>query len=246
MSLPGVSTKKSINVEETLNTNPDLVILPLSLKDSVSQFEAVGVPTIVVNPESAELIEEAVTIIGKATGKEELAKIYNDYNKNKLDEIEKKLQSINEKPSVFLAGNSSFLSTVPKSYYQNEMIEKAGGISVSKDIDGTSWTSINKEQLLLWQPDFIVVVNDASYTIDSIKQDSTLAGLKAIENDKIFKMPSKLENWDTNNSSSTLGVLWLASLLHSDIYSKEEMKQDAIYFYETFYNFTPNDAVLDL
>ena len=44
LELPAVGSGKGVNVEETAALEPDLVVLPLKLKDSVEQFEALNIP----------------------------------------------------------------------------------------------------------------------------------------------------------------------------------------------------------
>ena len=245
LDLPGVSTKKDINVELTLNQNPDLVILPLSLKNSAESFTQVGVAVIVVNPESSELIAEAITIIGKATNKEKEALAFNNYNASKIVEIEDIMANIENRPTVYLSSSSSYFSTCPSGYYQTELIYLAGGISVSKDVEGSGWQIVNAEQLLSWKPQYFLYVCDAAYTKEDILNDQTINSLDAVKNN-LYRFPSLLENWDANNASSTLGVLWLASLLHEDLYSKSKFMDECRYFYKTFFNLDVTEEMLGI
>lgn len=234
LTLPGVSTKKDINVETTLKQNPDLVILPLSLKDSASSFTEVGVTTIIVNPESETLINESIEFIAKATGTTDRANKFFEYNENKYKELAELLVD-KSTPSVYLAGNSSYLETAPKEYWQTSMIELAGGISVSKELSSSGWVTINAEKLITWNPDYIFYVYDADYDASAFKL-AEFSGVKAVKNNQIYQIPSKLENWDTTGASAILGVLFVASVLHSDIYTEEMLKNDVSNFYKTFYN----------
>ena len=52
--------------------------------------------------------------------------------------------------------------------YQSDMIRLAGGINVAAAIEDTYWAEIDYEQLLLWNPDYIVMASDADYTVDDV------------------------------------------------------------------------------
>lgn len=239
LNLPGVSTKKDINVEETLAQEPDLVILPLSLKDSADTFTKVGVDVIVVNPESPKLVEETVDFIGKATGREDAAQKFNDYNKNTLAEVEALTKNIAEadRPTALVHDND--LEIAASSYYQNEMITIAGGKSVVTT-PGSSWTTVNIEEIINWNPEYIF------HTYGNRGDYSNLTGVSAVANNNIYEIPSKIENWDTPGASSTLGILYMFNVFHADLYSKTTLKADVINFYQTFFGFIPEDSLLGL
>ena len=57
-------------------------------------------------------------------------------------------------------------------------------------------------------------------------------------------MPGGIEEWDSPIPSGILGAMWLASVLHPEIYSAETFIGEAISFYENFYGFTPDRALL--
>ena len=77
LELPQVGSMKGINIEAIADLEPDLVILPLKLKDNADTLDDLGVKSIVVNPESDELLLEMLSLLAKATGKADQAKLLN-------------------------------------------------------------------------------------------------------------------------------------------------------------------------
>lgn len=71
LELPGIGTSKTINVEEVLVLNPDLVIISYRLKEFIPGFEALNIPVIGVEPESLENFLECVELVGQTIGEEE-------------------------------------------------------------------------------------------------------------------------------------------------------------------------------
>ena len=49
---------------------------------------------------------------------------------------------------------------------------------------------------------------------------------------------NEIEAWDSPVPGSVLGVLWLASVLHTEEYPVSMYEQAVTAFYETFYEFT--------
>lgn len=235
LGLPNVGTAKEFDLEGCVALEPDLVILPTRLKDAVESLEKFKINTIAVNPEDMDLLKEALTMVGKATGTENKANELIDCYDKKLAEM--KGLAIEEK-TVYLGGNSDFLSTATGQMYQDDMIGSAGAINVAADIDDTYWATISYEQLLGYNPDVIVIVPEAAYTKEDILNDKKLAPLKAVQNDKIYVMPDSFEAWDSPVPSGILGTMWLTSVLNEKNYSFDSFKEDVVEFYETFYDFT--------
>ncbi|MBU5425366.1 ABC transporter substrate-binding protein [Tissierella pigra] len=236
LELPNVGTAKEFNLEGTIALEPDLVILPIRLKDAVESLEKMGIKVIAVNPENMDLLKETLKIVGLATGTTERADRLISYYDNKYIQIEKLAGA--EKKKVYLGGNSDFLSTAAKNMYQNHMIEAAGGINVASDIDDTYWATISYEQLIAYNPDIIVIVPEADYTKDDIINDAKLAGINAVKNNRIYVMPDTFEAWDSPVPSSILGTMWLTFVINEDTQNFDDFKEEVANFYETFYDFT--------
>ena len=234
LELPSVGTAKEFDLEGCAALEPDLVILPLKLQESAEALEQLGINALVVNPEDMDLLEETLDLLGQATGSSERAHALMDYNAETEAEMAQLLADA-EKPSVYLAGNSSYLSTAGSKMYQNTLIELGGGENVAAELEDDYWADISYEQLLAWNPDVIVIAADADYTKEDLLADSQLAGLTAVQNGAVYALPSSFEAWDSPVPSGVLGIRWMASALHGDLYSLEQFRQDAADFYKEFY-----------
>ena len=124
-----------------------------------------GIPSIVVDPESYDKFNELIMIIGKVCGVEDKAAELTSYYDGIVDEVSS-LTKDAALPSIYFAGDSSWLHTCGGKMYQNEMAKIAGGECVTSSLDSDKWTDISVEQLLQWDPEYIFVVNYAEYSID--------------------------------------------------------------------------------
>ncbi len=243
LDLPNVGTAKEFDLEGCIALNPDLVILPIKLKDQISTLEEIGITVIGVNPENEELLIETITMIAKLTGVTDYEELINYYTE-KENEIKEVYANVTDKPRVYLAGNSSMLSTASANMYQNDLIEAAGGINVAKDIVDSYWVNVSYEQLIAYNPDYIIIVPESEYTKEDVMGDSNLSKIDAVKNNKVYEMPSNFEAWDSPVPSSILGKMWLTSILYKDLYSNDNFAEDVAYFYSTFYDFEIEKEVL--
>lgn len=248
LELPAVGSGKGINVEEIAALEPDLVILPVKLQESVAQLDALGIQSLVIDPETMDGFLTAMDLIGQAVGAQERAAQLGDYHRSVMEDVGTRCAQSQDKPTVYIAG-SDFLSAAGGGMYQNDLIETAGGINAAASLEGGSWTDISAEELISWDPDRIYMVSYAGYTREEILQDSRFSALSAMAQDGLnFQVfPSMIEPWDYPTPSSVLGIYWLAAQLHPDIVSADEYITAAKDFYQTYFGIevTTDDLMLD-
>lgn len=245
LSLPNVGTAKVFDLEGCIALEPDLVILPIKLKDQIKTLEDMGITVIGVNPENQELLEEMITMIAKLTGVEDYEELL-DYYKEKDSELKEIHDDVLDKPKIYLAGNSSLLSTATGKMYQNDLIETAGGVNVAVDVDDTYWANISYEQLIEYNPDYIIIAPEAEYTKEDVLNDNNLVGINAIKNNNVYEMPDEFEAWDSPVPSSILGKMWLTSILYEDKYPYDKFVDEVYDFYKKFYDFEIDKEVLNI
>ena len=122
--------------------------------------------------------------------------------------------------------------------YQNSLITNAGGANAAAGLTDDYWAEISYEQLLAWNPEYIILASDADYTVESVLQDANLAECAAVKNGNVYQLPNAIEAWDSPVPSSVLGSLWLASVLHPEAVTEADCSKRIDDFYETFYGFT--------
>lgn len=245
LDLPAVGSGKGINIEETAALAPDLVVLPAKLKDNVPSFEELKIPVIVVDPETQENFENCVSLLAKATGKTDRGKKLLTYYQDKTEEIQSLTKNL-DKPSVYLAAGSEYLSTCTSKMYQHELIALAGGKNVSEELTSGYWQKISPEQLVSWNPEYCFAVSYAEYTLDDIKNDSALKDIDAVKNGNVTSFPSEIEPWDYPTPSSILGIMWLTNRLHPEVYDEKTYLAEAQKFYQTYFEINVTEAQLGL
>lgn len=252
IGLPNVGSAKSFDLETCVAAEPDLVILPMKQKDTADALAELGIPAMLVLPESHAQIIEMFVLIGAAANVTGQVLTLTEYYGGKLAEAENLTQALTdeERPVVYIGGTSSYLTTAPGGMYQASLITAAGGVNAGRDIEGTSWTEISYEQLLTMDPDVIVIPTNnfatsaPEYTVEDILSDPQLSEVTAVKNGAVYQMTTGFEAWDSPAPSGILGTLWMLKTLHPELYDGEQFVADAQDFYQTFYGFTPDAAAL--
>jgi len=230
------SKREGINIETVASLNPDLVILfPHNQAEfTASKLATLGISTIIINPESLEEIRETNRLLGEVLGLEDRAKIVDKQFDNILKLLEKTKNLPQAQKKVVYFANSQLLDTVGKDMMQTDMIEWAGGINPAAKSDA-GFIKISPEQLIAWNPDVIVTSQKFQDDIEELYKEEKYQNVKAFKNKQIYRFPSVLEPWDYPNPSSYLGMLWLATKIHPELFSDVDFDKVADEFYYTLY-----------
>lgn len=249
LALPNVGTAKSFDLEACIAAEPDLVILPKRLKDAADALAEFGIPALLVDPEDAERLNEMILLIGEATpkalGEPKRAQDLGDFIDGHLDNLAQTLSLQEVTPvTAMMLGNSDRMTCAAADMYQSTVLTQAGAVNAVQELTGGDFAAFSYEELLVWNPQVIIVPPEAAYTVEDILSDPELAAIDAVQNGAVYQMPRDFEAWDSPVPSGVLGTLWLASTLYPDAYPRELYIQAAKDLYESFYGFTPDEALL--
>ena len=110
IDLPNVGSAKSFDLETCIAAEPDLVILPMAQQDTADTLAEMGIPAIVVLPESHEQLIEMFTLIGTATNSMEAAQTLIDYYTDKLAQVESLTASLTRSAPWFISAAPAAIS----------------------------------------------------------------------------------------------------------------------------------------
>lgn len=235
LRLPGIGWGE-IDINKCLSLKPDLVILPADMEGSVQTLEDAGVQVLLVTPDSRLLLQEMADMFGAVLGCKDAADTLVRYMDRVIDDLDDAVAE-SEMPTVYMAGEKSVLSTAGPRVYSGHLVNYAGGINVADEIKNFYWTKVSYEQVVEWNPAYIIISSKADYTVEDVLADPELAEVDAVKNGNVYQVPSNVECWDQLTPGSVLGALWLGSVLHPDLITEQTVNETAAEFYQTLYNY---------
>lgn len=251
----GGAGKESINVEEVLKVDPDLLIMMTSIDETIiSQADEMqkqmGKPVFVLDGDINKL-DEAYKFLGMIMGEEEKAKELAKYCNETLKNIEENVSKVNEdeKVNVYYAEGPNGLQTEPTGSWHAEVLDMVGGANVAQvAIKGDKGKSeVSMEQLLSWNPDLIISWDDerGGYYSEIFK-DPSWQDIKAVKDKEVYEIPNKPFNWFDRPPSVNriLGLRWMGNLLYPDIFDYD-MRDEVKEFYDKFYHYDLTEEEID-
>jgi len=209
--------------------------------EEADAYTNAGIPAITIRGETFEEVYETAEMLGFIFDKQERAEEFISFIKEKVAIVNSRVQDLDDadKPVILISGSGGVFTCASKGMFQNEMIEMAGGINAGKDIEGTKWARISAEDIILWDPDYIVLSNSMSEEDRlGVLNNETLQTVSAVKNGNVFIFPSTLGWWDFPLPQSILGINWLATIINPDAFSDINMLDLANEVYEFLYGYS--------
>lgn len=233
--------------EQIAPVQPDIVLMKTYMADKLgSPLEQIGIPVAYMDLESPDQFFRDIEAIGAMFDNPERVEEIKSFYQVRLDELQDGVAGIDpgDLPDVLLlqysdrSGEVAF--NVPSaSWLQTTMVSNAGGTPIWRDAaEGGGWTLVNFEQIAAWDPDVIILVNytgDPSEVVQNLKEDSNWNALRATKDGELYAFPGDFLSWDQPDTRWILGQLWLAKVIHPDLFSEWDMLDQAREFYTELY-----------
>ncbi len=218
------------NVEAVLQARPDLVLT--MQRDSAEQLAAFGLPCVYLAWREPEDLKACMSLLGEVLAKPAVALRYVRWFDATLARVSGGLRGLppQQRPRV--------LYLQPETLTQPRLIAEwwipaAGGISVTDDGRRTESRSFTLEQVLLWDPDVLILTTPQA--VQRLRADRVLSSLKAVRNGRLLVAPVGAHSWSNRTAEQPLTLLWAAQALHPDRFASVDLAAEAQQFYRSYF-----------
>ena len=176
------------NIENIIALKPDVVLVSTAsqIQNFTRTLDAQNIAYFVTNPNSLDDIYKSIYQIGEIFGTNERAYRLVDELKKRVAETETRTASA-EDVKVFVQIDKNSLYTVGKDSFITDLINRAGGESVTKDIT-TAYPKISKETALGLNPEAIILSESA----DNQEPNEVFANSPAVKNRRVYRVDADL------------------------------------------------------
>lgn len=225
---PVLETADGVDLEATMALAPDLAVT--MMQDIADQLNQNGIPCIVLQWDNTEDVKDAVALMGEVLGAQEVAGEYAAYFDETVERAAEIVEGIEGERVAVLYGDVESLKN--PHIISEWWIEAAGGRSVTKEKHVKGSLEYTMEELLAWQPE---VIFSSNTNIDEILSDANLAGIPAIEQGRVYAVPTVAHVWGNRTVEQPLTILWALNKMYPDLYGEDELATDIACFYKTFF-----------
>lgn len=243
-------TDFSVNIEELLKLEPDVVFQWVSQPESVESMEAAGLKVVALKYGTLAEMRNFFTLIGEVFKKEERVEFLLDY----FDERTKAVTDITsqipqeEWPQAIELYDED---TVVASGFMSYWIDGAGTVNPATELGGQAQNvDVNMEQIYTWNPDIIYIGNFSALKASDILENKIdgqdWSPVTAVQNAQVYKIPIGSYRWDPPSFESPLCLLWMAKNAHPEQFADIDMADELRQFYKDIFSYDISDEQIEM
>lgn len=183
-----------VNYEAITALQPDLVLAATQVNDhrNASIFENLGIPAFYLSSRSLEETLTSIEMVGELIGTREIADSAVAALRLRIDALRLLAARSGTRPRVLFLISAESLHSFGSESYMHDLIELAGGTSITADLDVVN-PILNDEFVLAMKPEVIVgTFGDGFEQADLLRNHPTWTLLPAIESGRVFDIDGDL------------------------------------------------------
>lgn len=240
------------NKEEVLKADPELLVyvtfLPSRRAATLAQVKRIEqtlhIPVVVVDG-TFDVLPETYRLLGQILDETARTEPLARYAECTLSDVRARAAAIppDQVVRVYYADGNDGLMTDPAGSIHTRLFEMVGARNVlaTSEQGLQKRTKISPEQLLIWDPDLILVYHAYGTPSDNstwsrLQTDSRLKTLSAIRAHEIYEVPYRPVNLMDHppSISRLLGIKWLGQLIYPEFYPYD-LNEESRRFFRLFY-----------
>jgi ABC-type Fe3+-hydroxamate transport system substrate-binding protein len=190
---PSIGLPLNPSIETIVALHPDLVLGSgeLSTLEFAGHLQRLGIPVFMVDPHGIEGIYASILNLGRALNREADADSVVAQLRKRVDAVKARVAD-KPKMRVFMAIWYDPVMTIGKRSFISELIEAAGGRSVTDDIS-QEWPEVSVETIVSRQPDALLIENGSKITVEELKVRPGWEHLRAVQQGRVYYTDDRIE-----------------------------------------------------
>jgi iron complex transport system substrate-binding protein len=192
LTKPSVGNLITPSIETILSLRPDLVIgvQPTGPMEATAELERAGIPIFLVSPHGIAGIMHSVETIGLALNRTQQADALVHSLQQRVDAVKARTQS-QPAPRIFMPVWYDPISTIGRNAFITEIVEAAGGRSVTDDL-ATEWPEISMEVVLERAPDALLLVRGGKMTLKVLQDRPGWSSMAAVKAKRVYYVDDRI------------------------------------------------------
>ncbi len=181
-SVEKVGDTQSPNIERIVALKPDVVFVSTAsqLEAFMQMLEQQGIAVYVMDAKSIGEVLDDLRTLGKLLGNETSSENVATGLAGRVEKVE---GSSSSKPTVFVQISNEPLFTIGEDSFLTELVGKAGGVSVTKDVP-SGYPKLSKETASAMNPD-VIILSDSE---DNREPNAVFKNSPAVKNGRIYRI----------------------------------------------------------
>ncbi len=238
----------TINVEELIKLDPDVVFYGASNPEIGEQLKNAGIPGIAISVNkwdynAIETLDNWISLISEMFPDNDKTELVSDYSNEAYDEIQQRVADMTdeERARVFFLFQYSdtTIATSGQNFFGQWWADAIGAVNVAQELTTDNANQVSMEQIYGWNPDTILITNFNQATPDDLFNNTIgsydWSEIDAIKLGQVYKMPLGMYRSYTPGVDTPITLYWLAKTVYPELFEDIDVTEKTIDYYDSVF-----------
>lgn len=238
----------SINLEELIALDPDVVFYSADSTENTEALMNSGIPAVAVSAskwdyDAVETLHNWIALLGQIFPENEKSALCDEYSLKMQDLINERTANLTEeqRKNVFFLFQYSDanITTSGKHFFGQFWANAIGAKNVGAEMENKNSAAVSMEQIYAWNPDIIFVTNYTTATPADLYENKIgnydWSAVNAVKNQRVYKMPLGMYRSYTAGIDTPVTLLWLAKAAYPDLFEDIDITAETQKYYKDIF-----------
>ncbi len=240
----GFMSGSSVNVEELMKLEPDVVFYSASSPDlgkslTDAGFNAVALSVNKWDYDCIETLNQWIALLSEIFPDNDKTEIVAEYSENTYNLVQERVSGIAEEErqrAFFLFKyDETMLQTSGSNFFGNWWAEAVGAVNAAAELTADNAVSVNMEQVYDWNPSLIFITNFTSAMPEDLAAGTigsdNWGAVDAVIDGNVHKMPLGMYRSYTPGADTPVTLLWMAKKTYPDLFADIDIIGETVKYY---------------
>ena len=245
----------TVNTEELLKLQPDVVFYNASRKELGEQLRSAGFPAVAISVnkweyDCIETLNNWIALLNEIFPDSSKAELVNTYSGKIYDMVQERITSIpeseREKVLFLYQYSDTEIMTSGKKFFGQWWCDAMGTYNVAEELSTDNSVAVNMEQIYAWNPSLIFITNFTTAFPEDIYNNTVGAydwsAIDAVVNQRVYKMPLGMYRSYTPGVDTPVTLLWFAKTAYPQYFEDIDIIAEAKTYYKEIFGIELTDA----
>lgn len=244
----------TVNVEELLKLQPDVVFYHASQKEVGDTLKNAGFPAVAVSVNKwdyncIETLNNWISLLSDIFPDNEKAGVVEEFSNRMYDLVQSRVNTLPEESRERVFFLYQYSETTMMSSGQNFFgqwwADAIGAVNVGEEVETDNQITVNMEQVYAWNPSLIFMTNFTTAYPEDLYENTVgvynWSVVDAVQNQRVYKMPLGMYRSFTPGVDTPVTLLWLAKTAYPDLFEDIDIIDETKKYYQDVFGIALTD-----
>ena len=243
----------TVNAEELMKLQPDVVFYNASRKELGQSLRKAGFPAVAISVnkwyyDCVETLNQWIALLSEMFPDNDKTELVARYSQEALELVQQRVAAVPERERVFFLyqyGETTMMTSGGK-FFGQWWADAIGADNVAGELKTDNSVSVNMEQVYAWDPSLIFITNFTTATEEDLYENTIgvydWSEISAVKNKRVYKMPLGMYRSYTPGVDTPVTLLWLAKTAYPEQFADIDLTARTKEYYQQVFGISLTDA----